>query len=588
MKKHLLILWLGVWVSTLAIAQTTPFNTVYERPGYSMQGGNIIQLTDSTEKELVFIAMGPDTIRRQANYITNVLIVKTDSNGVVLQSIQKDTTNSVEKLLETHDNGFLHISQYYDHLEITKYDNNLSQQWATRFLHPSAMFMGGWSFDNLDAIRVYDPYAPHGQQENYYISFSSGSPDTTYRYDKNICVLKMDENGTLLWKNYYTDANRAAYGSNAQIQDNAWSLTSFESPTHHQRVIAVAGNKDIQFPYHEYYMWTFLIDENGNLLSDMQWITVANPNPDHGSILWDGDSLVLAYQEKNTVLNPDPDQVSGLAILKFDELFSGMRARYYWHSCENYPNNITLAPDGDYILNGWTGECIYTGPPYPSQMLMKIERNTLDESWFHKFSINQNQGHSGFHITDRWGWNYQVGSIWNYYPNGAFENVHVIKTDPAGRTCDMTIDHTQFIDFTPTWFTERLDPVLDLRDSLQEDYMWPVWMNEYPCLDAHGDGSRGAVAVVEAETRNDENLYTATPSLIQAGQSSWKITTGKVSEQSSEVRIFDSSSRLVYKTTWEPSEALELPVGALAKGVNLVRISESGHLLQTLKVVRID
>ncbi|MBS1688198.1 MAG: hypothetical protein JSS96_05705, partial [Bacteroidetes bacterium] len=462
MKKHLLIL--AVLLAGISITARAQFNKTYSLSGTGLITGNIALPANTTGGN--DIVMCSPAISSGSTTINKCVLIKTDNNGNVLAAKERDTSNSIERIIETSDNGILLVSLFLYNVVITKYDNNLNQVWAYTFPQNYDGSMAFGYSNNVDIEKVSYPNNPPNDQENYYIIYTAGPPNPVYNNDANVGIIRLHQNGTLVWSKTYVDANRAYYGNSTAIRDFGHSITSFTSPSNpNQKILAIAGTRDLYdtINIRTTTLFSFEIDENGNMLTPYENITTGGTRPFDPDILWDGSNLAMTYIEVNSGINPAPGNASGVGLLRCSASYTSFIGRYYWSKCENYGLSLTMSSDGNYIVGGWQSFC---SPSYDaSPMLFKVNKSTLSQMFCQQYNIKDNYGNSGFHRTDNANLNYILGS--------GSSDLRLIKTNTLGVTCGNASNAMQRISFTPS--------VQDLTYNVVDNpQLMPITIMDFP------------------------------------------------------------------------------------------------------------
>src|SRR5690606_26585823 len=179
------------------------------------------------------------------------------------------------------------------------------------------------------------------------------------------------------------------------------------NPSEYQ--LALAGTRNFLDPGPQYTTFYMTIDLAGDIVAPYTEVTnsIQDMSPD---ILFDGDSLAVAYQPTNSMDISTPLSVM-FSIIKFDVGLSSFRSRFYWNidndiSVENYSSSIAhgnsdsmwyegeepvygAGTDNNYVLGGQTFPTWHQPQPFMNPILMSVDRISLDPMIFKRFNIDR-------------------------------------------------------------------------------------------------------------------------------------------------------------------------------------------------------
>jgi len=571
MKKYLSIL--TILLTSVSIGAYAQFNNTYSLSGTRLYTSSIALPANTTGGN--DIVMCSPALSSGSTTINKCVLIKTDNSGNVLVAKQRDTSNSIERIIETSDNGILLVSLFSDKVVLTKYDNSLNQVWAYAFpQNPDPHMAFGYS-NNVDIEKISYPNNPPNDQENYYIIYTAGPPNPFYYDDANVGIMRIHQNGTLVWNKTYVDANRASYGSNSALRDFGHSITSFTNPSNpNQKILAIAGTRDLYDQIHirTTTLFSFEIDENGSMVTSYKNITTGGSQPFDPDILYDGTNLAMTYIEANSGINPKSGNASGVGLLRCSTSYTSFIGRYYWSKCENYGLSLTTSSDGNYIVGGWQSFC---SPSFDaSPMLFKINKSTLNQMFCQQYNIKDDYTNSGYHRTDNANLNYILG-------NSLASDLRLIKTDASGVACGNASNVMQKITFTPS----AQDLTYNVVDNSQ--YM-PITIMDFPvsiitrtCV---GNASSYKIAgIVTALTDAAISIY---PTLVDHENEMITCNVPGYKGASIDVVAYDLMGRKVYAHSYIPDDEdhIRFNSSMLQPGLNIINILSGNHKLQVAKI----
>jgi hypothetical protein len=579
---------------TLLVAGTTAlhaqtFNSTYYEPGYYMTGNSIALLNKNSTKEIVFSAYGRDTANPSTGvYMNRFWLVKTDSNGVFQAAVRRDTTNGKERIIETLDSNLLHISLFGDHISVTKYSQALGILWDINLTHPSGVGFSADPWSNIGVVKVTNPSAPVPNQEEYYVTYTSGAIDPTYTQDANLAAFRLDQNGTLIWHKIYTDNNRGSYNPMSAFRDYASSITTFVNGSG-QRNFAIAGTRQVYDPFLEDNLFTLIIDDNGNLVSDYRKIVTADFEPSMPDILWDGDSLVMTYMEENrSFLSSPPYVATGIGLIKFDDAYSLLRGRFYYDECENYGLSITKSSDGNYLVSGLVTDCFGTSPYSMNPYLLKIKRNNLVPDFYKRYNVYKTASVFSWHRTDDNDMNYLLPTLNpEMWPTGMIGGTRLIRTDASGNTCGAQDFSINTLAFTPSNTIFYYSP-WDINDySLNSTIVNPVSLVQTECKSGGTPGENYYRQAAEATPSFNAKVV---PTLLDHA-SAQTVDCIITSDHNTtiELCVYNTLGQQIYATKQAVntgSNSIRFNANACAMGLNMIILTEQGKVIHTAKVVR--
>lgn len=574
MKKYLLIL--TVLLTSISIARAQ-FNKTYSLTGTRLYTSSIAlpKQSGTTNNDIVMCSPAQTS---GSGTINKCVLLKTDNNGNVLVAKKRDTSNAEERIIETSDNGILLVSLFLDKIVLTKYDVNLNQVWANKLPQNIDMSMAFGGFINIDIERIAYPNNPPTDQENYYIVFTAGPSDPTYYQDANVGIMRIHQDGTLAWSKTYVDPNRSSYGAPASssLRDLAHSITSWTNPSNpNLKILAVAGTRDLYTATvpRTTTLFSFEIDENGNMLTSYKNITTGDIQPFSPDILWDGTNLAMTYIEKNSgTINPGPINASGVGLIRFSTSYTSPLGRYYWAKCENYGLSLTMAGDGNYVIGGQQSFC--STPFDESPMLFKVNKTTLAQMYCQQYNVKDNYTNNGYHRTDNSSLNYILG-------NSLASDLRLIKTNALGVACGNASNTMQTITFTPSIQSLTYSIVNNDQYLTETIIDVPISPTTRTCT---GNATSYKTTSIETAIRGTAiNVY---PTLINGGNEMITCNIPGYSGTSIDIIAYNFLGKKVFAEAYTPDQEgyIQFNSATLEPGLNFIKILSGNHVLYTAKI----
>jgi hypothetical protein len=340
--------------------------------------------------------------------------------------INTDGLYNAKALHETYDRGIL-IAGYWHTVSnplivqpfLMKVDGSGNLLWCK--IYPvNTNLITSIGRNKISIHRVMD--AP-SNPESYLIVANSASD--VRAGDVAVNVLRVTNNGTLIWSNKYYDT--AGLSNFLSIWDIPGDIAY--SPV--DNVYMITGWRTQNDGLMHERMFFFTINSNGILQSPFTVIQLPC-NPSNEDMIYDINNNVFAVSYIHSA-SLGHSVSSGIGLITIDAAMITYLARVYWndHHLENYGNSISLADQGDYVI----GSNAIVGPQQFSisnPTLLKVD-NSGSPIFYQRYNILDNVINF-FHCNSTNGNTFgQEYTLINNQTN--VNDLRVIRTDINGRVC---------------------------------------------------------------------------------------------------------------------------------------------------------
>lgn len=597
MKTRTILLFLLFAIfSKQAFSQT--LNQSYELSGYNLNAGKVTQGYD--KKSMFFIADVTDP--SGTNPPTQLLVTKTDGLGNVIKSLVIDTALYKHKLIETSDSGILIAANpivddnppFNSPLFIIKFDKNLNMQWVIKWGFPGFQAPLGNASAEV-AIQKVPGVGGDIKKDEYIILYSSQSFASDPYATNDLCfsAIRVSQSGTVRWHHRYTDANRA-HNPSTYVLDRINSITMLPDQadtTHTKNWFALSGSRleGTGSGFDTTKIFSMIINDLGNIVVNYRKFNTVGQNAAYPKVMWDAvhTRLVYAYGEDISSVYPmAPSTYMSMGLLRTDAFQNPFDNRYYFNSVSisKLPCSITQAPaDQNYIIETYGDEWTGVGPLYFSEGLAKISSTSLNPVYYYRYNDLQNFVHDvpGFHRTDSKGFNYMIPTIDIDGTHPTYQ-IRLLKTTSLGHTCGDYKDTLDYTDFIPGFRDYEYTQVSDSFDNISLN-VDSVSLNIYYC-----DSTNWNYYRIAGNSPLNEFSVSITPTLIS--NSGQQIKCSITSPQNTDIDVFiiNAIGQVVYKKQQAinyGSNIITIDGGILPRGLNIVRVSNKGRVLNTTKIM---
>jgi|GEM_PF-1602158 len=511
-------------------------------------------------------------------------LTKHDAGGSVVFNVRIDPAvptvdgfTHVKALIETEDKGILVAGYYYYDNSFTmipflvKVDASGIYQWS-KFYPISSNNFTGWQFNKISLCRVEDD-----SDETYFI-VSSAESDARAG-DAAISVIKVKNNGSMIWHKKYYDANLFT-NPYAVVRDIPGDIAF--SPDYGMYMIT--GWRQQWVFFQEDRIFFFGIDKDGNTLTPYKSIDVPG-YPFGEDMIYDPNTQLWAitYTHGNTNYSGDPNVASGIGLITIDQALNLYLRKFYWHKegLENYGVSISLSDNKDYVIGCFVYEDFPLQKRNPA--LLKVD-NSGNPIFFKRYNYKDDVifGHH----------------CMSYNPNTLIEeyvligehntDLRVIRTDINGDVCGAVKYEPQVKDFheKEEWFKYYYK-----ENGYDKDYT-PQTKDinpEYRKCDGDGSSYREASVVsIKKENKNGTSL-SIYPSILTV--SNPVLTLDNTSGADLSVQVMDISGRIILNnvTLGAGKNNIELNGNKFSKGTYLIKFSAlDGSVYGSRKLILTD
>lgn len=512
-------------------------------------------------------------------------LTKHDANGSVVFNVRIDPATPtvdgftyVKALIETDDKGILAAGYfYYDNTFtmipfLVKVDAAGIYQWS-KFYPVSSNNFTGWQFNKISLCRVDDD-----NDETYFI-VSSAESDARAG-DAAINVIKIKNNGSMIWAKKYYDANLST-NPYTTVRDIPGDIAFSKD----YGMYMITGWRQQWIFFQEDRIFFFGIDKDGNTLTPYKSIDVPgypfgeDMVYDHFTKLW-----AVTYTHGNTNYSGDPNVASGIGLITIDQTLTLFLRKFYWHKegLENYGVSISLSDNKDYVIGCFVYE------DYPLQKrnpaLLKVD-NSGNPIFFKRYNF-KDDAIFGHHCMS-----YNPNSTNEEYVLIAEQNtdLRVIRTDINGDACGAVEYKPQVKDFKEKeeWFK-----YYPKESGYDKDYTPGVKDIKPKYRKCEGDGSsyRQANLVSILKEDNGANSLAIYPSILEVSNPVLILDNSSGSDLS--LQVTDISGRIILNNTsiGAGKNSINLNTNTpLTKGIYLVKFSTpDGSVSGSRKLILTD
>ncbi len=583
MEKLFSSLIMGVCLVTTLQAQT--INKTYYDPNRRLQPISHALLQEAG-KERIFTSM--NTIESNGNQ--KFMITKADENGNLLKTVLQEHALQIHRIISTSDNCLLVVAPLAGDpvtggilssgLMVMKLDLNLNIMWSRSY--PAAPYASASiTHSNIDVAKM-----TRGGVEYYYIYYSAQSPLDPQ--ETGFAVAKINGTGALSWHRVYGDP---AHADTSMPRNLTGGIAMFNRGGTNNE-FALVGKREAYKPGGVVNKLFYMnIDENGVPTSGYKAVVTGSVRPELPAIAWDGTDLVTTYIELNSGIVPGTNNASGIGFLKTDVNYTGFTGRYYWQTCENYGQSITVAPDGNYVISGLTTHC---GPLQPvgdygnTPMFLKLNSASLNPIFFKRYNKLRRVAVSGRHISNA-GYNYVAGEVPTACA-GCPQGYRLLKTDASLNTCGAADFPINTVPFTPS-VTNIPHTFTSYSSSLLYGITFSViTMTSDDCKsstspDAYRPGGETGIG-----DREEDYGITIVPTLLRNPVEQVTCTIDGINGKIAEITVHNLLGQRLYSkkhTLASGSNSLGIPA-TFSTGINVVSIAVDGKILKTQKIDRIQ
>lgn len=595
MKKATLFLALIVTISTVAKAQfNKTLGSLYNDLGnarvtLSEDGRNLYYVTEHKTDPLVDYNQD------------GLLVVKTDLSGNMINNVVIPVYGMAPNIISTYDNGILVAVNTFNSqgLYVFKLDASLTELWniqvALAFTPPI-----NYS-DRSDVALLKGPAGEGHGSGTYYVGYNTpsfSSYQSTYPQDYTFSVLRLTENGIMLFNKTYADVNRLSQPFD-QLYDNINSLTmipytDYETDGRPQIVIGGMRRQDIWGMFKE-IPFMMKIDKDGNVISPYRDYLTMGYSGDYHYIMWDNaqKSLVGVYADQNVFAGPYFVHPATGLLLSDDQL-NVVDSRYYFYNSYLMlaPRSITQDNEGNYIIGEQFNYSKYSSDvsPYFSKSvncpaLLQLNKSSLNAMNCRYYDLPDYTFWCGNHVHHPTsGSNYMVADV----KTTPLVRNHLIGVNSGLRTdCDayVPIDNITYMP-TPADYTyvAKDNPIYVSIDAP----LVSIAMKQ----DACGGGvshptdpdSKPQQQMATVPLRWSANIY---PTLLQAASSNITCAVNSPEDGTVHITITNTLGQTIYSADHAAhtgSTLLQLSTPYMPAGMYVARISTNNKLLNTVKI----
>ncbi len=557
MKKQIFAMMMALLCVVQIKAQT--INKTYHLNGYDLIPKCVAPKPDDS---IIFISAN---ILNAQVLPSKFIMIKTDGNGVFKKALVIDTAFWDHRIRETAD-GVLLASHADSNLYVIKFDNLLNNMWSKRI--PIGTLYN-YSHDGSIDIEI----AHESGQEVYYITSLAPTFNAGYRYDDvAFSVTKLDNNGQLLWRKRYADPNRSNIAT-ANIFDEVQSITVADSVDTTFVIAGARGEYDPFFPANR-YLFVMAINANGDPVTNYQKVQTRNNwvwNPD---VLWDKyhNAIVCSFNED-------------LGLVTLNTSLTPVAGKAFQYGNPGLANTISMMGDSFYVISNYVRDPL---PPFRiNPSFLKIDANTLHYTAFSRYNIYSEVRFEGYHRDDDYDYNYGVGFN-THNNNGTNTDVRLLKVDQMLSDCGVVYDQVNEFDYTPVdseIFYQRTP------DTAIENYSYHYWtpnLSETTCDEDSADYYKGGTTTVFNTGIEKGIAVSVYPTLLHSTDETVNCVITAQKKTTGNVVVYNvlGQQSYVQEVNIVPGEKkIEIPRGLMSKGLNMVRISVNGKLVDITKVL---
>ncbi len=333
-------------LAMLTFASVAQYNHTYDinnassdiKPSFVITNKNAESITVSYGKA----ATNPD--------IDYFIVTKHDASGGVIYNnnifpyfFPTDGITNVEALIQTDDEGVLIAGYHYDnekHVEqpiVIKLNVKGDFEWS-RIYYVNKYPIIGSEIGKISLCRVAD------EEKECYFIVAAGNSDANPKVDVATNVIKIDDNGGMIFSKKYYDVNGSAFKILREYPGD------MEFAKEHGMYM-ITGYRQQYGLTKGHVMYYFGIDKDGTVIT--KYLTMASKSiPVDQDMIYDAknDVFATAFTHMKQGLETGPASLMGLVTIKPN--LSVTNTMYYWHQ-QGYENNarsISLASSGEYLI----------------------------------------------------------------------------------------------------------------------------------------------------------------------------------------------------------------------------------------------
>ncbi len=373
------------------------------------------------------------------------MLIRTDFYGNFSQASLHAHEMELHHIITTADNGILVAgipnrinADALAMLAVIKLDASLNVQWSRQIPLRYRNILLGRENIGIEAV-----YYPDLDEEHYFIACNEGSPIASVSEDGVISVVRIDQNGNLIWHKTYENQSRPLdlpgppyYGVVLYQKDGVNDLTTYMDEDQGKLLLCITGTR---YSYLHFWgsqqidnqLFFMSIDEDGDIVYDYQ-IYHTNHYAFAPDMVWDGTHLVTIYEQQHTFPSPPapPTYITGIVRLNPDLTIVD---QYYYEPF--YPRllsyrgqSITLGLNGEYVVGCWkTGD-----PAGRTAGFFLIDPVTMTTSPLRLHNQLRDQVYyDQKHFTDAAGFHYMIPTVNKAYSSALHDRPRLLKADPT-------------------------------------------------------------------------------------------------------------------------------------------------------------
>lgn len=554
-----------------AVSFAQPYNKTYDVNGNGDNLTPAFVITDPNNFESITVSYASDNNSPQQNYF---VLTRHDPSGNTIYNkffyapnSPVDGFTNVEALINTDDGGTMIAGYWYkDYTNIIeqpflmKVDANGGFQWIKLYIVNQSSIVNA-SINKISLCRVANE-----DKERYFI-VAAGDSDPYTGKDVAVNVIKVEDDGTMIWSKKYYDPNsqykrKKEYPGDIEFckkDKKTYMITGYRE----DEIQSVTGRS----------MFFFAIDRDGTPMTNFMTLT-SKSIPLDQDMVYDGDQNIFTTvftHEKNKYVT-GVGSVMGLISVTPD-LTSISNTRLLWHTdgIAHNGRSISLASQGNYLL---------CSKVYDSQLQLynpgwlKVDGTGTPISAFMRYNIYDN-ALFGHHTVSDLGGNEEFILV-----NEQKTDLRVIRTDINGKACGMKKFEPLYGDYDPKQALFKYAP--------EEQDKWTKYKVKEDKLEPkvreceNDDPSYRSTGIVGLSGKTGEvNLY---PTLVQSGNA--VLTVENTTGTTARIEVRSVSGQLIFVSGEIATGKTEVKLNNLAQGIYLVQIQDANNkLIATQKIV---
>jgi hypothetical protein len=516
------------------------------------------------------IFMSANVFDGSSNAIRKLLLSKTDDNGNFLQSILIDTPFYDHRIRETSD-GVLLAAREDSNLYVMKFDNMLNNLWSVR-IFTGAIPVGSAVDRSVDIEVGHDM----GQEVYYFTSIARSFNAGYVNTDVAFSVVKLTNNGQLIWHKTYADPNRSIIPI-TNIYDAVQSIALTDNG---DSTFVVAGARGEYDATQTRDLFVMRIDENGNIINNYRKITTAKSwvwNPD---VIWDPfkNQIACAFNEE-----------MGVMVLNMGLVPTAAKYFEYLTNSINIANTIELLGDSSYVVGAHIRNAP-SCPSYTNPSFLKLDPITLGLQSFTRYNINHEVRNYGYHRTTVPGYSYMV-PFTTHNNSGQNFGMRLLKVDPMLYTCgahDSTLIETPYTPNDVTFNYEiRIDTIID---NFIYTFTNPN-LDETTCVDSTSAYYKtGNLNVYNAGMASGIAI-SVNPTVLQNDGQVVRCDIVSNKNKLLQLEVYNILGQVSYRniiSTLPGKNQFNIPAEGFSKGMNMVRIYVDNKPAYVSKILKLD